>query len=474
MARITDKLREKVLSTLDKQVEMGELTNEERDRIVAYVENDWDHDHAHELEADIEKDIDAAPTYEALASWKDEKQSLWTQIKAIKAEERFFNHEIADLEKQKRDIAQEIANNINSISHEQRDAFLQQLDTIDTDIEKNVEYLRDLTYEKTALGIMHAEAKSQEAQMVGQKWKETYQPVLDAVQRGWGEARDYVRDSIQHLNNRKELMKDAKSMEMGFIESQQHKFHLNRARKEVMAMNRAEQAIREAEQKLIAAAQPLKRDLAKAAILERFGRSVELEKPKTIEEAQAVLEARGHNGVFHSDQKALSDYKKAVEELTQIKNEHEEAAQKHLGKVRDTLDQRRENAFRLMHDVEQKLENGELGRNEHAADKIMSELGVVLDDSFIPAEMLDPDLLAYMMENSDQFGSILIENFDAQSYADAIAQQIEMENLTMENQENAFPFQELEGEQLSFFDDLEIDGEEIDNNLENDGPVLGE
>ena len=285
MAKITEKLREKVLSTLDKQVEMGELTNEERDRIVAYVENDWDHDHAHELEADIEKDIDAAPTYEALASWKDEKQSLWTQIKAIKAEERFFNHEIADLEKQKRDIAQEIANNINSISHEQRDAFLQQLDTIDTDIEKNVEYLRDLTYEKTALGIMHAEAKSQEAQMVGQKWKETYQPVFDAVQRGWGEARDYVRDSIQHLNNRKELMKDAKSMEMGFIESQQHKFHLNRARKEVMAMNRAEQAIREAEQKLIAAAQPLKRDRAKAAILERFGRSVELEKPKTIEEA---------------------------------------------------------------------------------------------------------------------------------------------------------------------------------------------
>lgn len=474
MAKITEKLREKVLSTLDKQVEMGELTNEERDRIVAYVENDWDHDHAHELEADIEKDIDAAPTYEALASWKDERQSLWTQIKAIKAEERFFNHEIADLEKQKRDIAQEMANNINSISHEQRDAFLQQLDTIDTDIEKNVEHLRDLTYEKTALGIMHAEAKSQEAQMVGQKWKETYQPVLDAVQRGWGEARDYVRDSIQHLNNRKELMKDAKSMEMGFIESQQHKFHLNRARKEVMAMNRAEQAIREAEQKLIAAAQPLKRDRAKAAILERFGRSVELEKPKTIEEAQAVLEARGHKGVFHSDQKALSDYKKAVEELTQIKNEHEEAAQKHLGKVRDTLDQRRENAFRLMHDVEQKLENGELGRNEHAADKIMSELGVVLDDSFIPAEMLDPDLLAYMMENSDQFGSILIENFDAHAYADAIAQQIEMENLTMENQENAFPFQELEGEQLSFFDDLEIDGEEIGNNLENDGPVLGE
>ena len=88
--------------------------------------------------------------------------------------------------------------------------------------------------------------------------------------------------------------------------------------------------------------------------------------------------------------------------------------------------------------------------------------------------MLDLDLLAYMMENSDQFGSILIENFDAHAYADAIAQQIEMENLTMENQENAFPFQELEGEQLSFFDDLEIDGEEIDNNLENDGPVLGE
>ena len=40
MAKITEKLREKVLSTLDKQVEMGELTNEERDRIVAYVEND--------------------------------------------------------------------------------------------------------------------------------------------------------------------------------------------------------------------------------------------------------------------------------------------------------------------------------------------------------------------------------------------------------------------------------------------------
>ena len=474
MARITDKLREKVLSTLDKQVEMGELTVEARDRILAYAENDLDHDHAMELETDISKDIDAAPTYEALASWKDERQSLWTQIKAIKAEERLFNHEIADLEKQKRDIAQEMANNINSISHEQRDAFLQQLDTIDTDIEKNVEHLRDLTYEKTALGIMHAEAKSQEAQMVGQKWKETYQPVLDAVQRGWGEARDYVRDSIQHLNNRKELMKDAKSMEMGFIESQQHKFHLNRARKEVMAMNRAEQAIREAEQKLIAAAQPLKRDRAKAAILERFGRSVELEKPKTIEEAQAVLEARGHKGVFHSDQKALSDYKKAVEELTQIKNEHEEAAQKHLGKVRDTLDQRRENAFRLMHDVEQKLENGELGRNEHAADKIMSELGVVLDDSFIPAEMLDPDLLAYMMENSDQFGSILIENFDAHAYADAIAQQIEMENLAVENQENAFPFREMEGEQLSFFDELEIDGEEIGDNLENGGPVIGE
>ena len=78
------------------------------------------------------------------------------------------------------------------------------------------------------------------------------------------------------------------------------------------------------------------------------------------------------------------------------------------------------------------------------------------------------------MENSDQFGSILIENFDAQSYADAIAQQIEMENLTMENQENVLPFQELEGEQLSFFDDLEIDGEEIGDNLENDGPVIGE
>ena len=67
--------------------------------------------------------------------------------------------------------------------------------------------------------------------------------------------------------------------------------------------------------------------------------------------------------------------------------------------------------LRLMHDVEQKLENGELGRNEHAADKIMSELGVVLDDSFIPAEMLDPDLLAYMMENSDHNIVLFIFNY---------------------------------------------------------------
>lgn len=473
MAKISDKLREKVLSTLDQQVEMGELTIEARDRILEYADNDLDHARAMELETDISRDIDEAPTYKALASWKDERQSLWTQIKAIKEQERFFNHEIADLEKQKRDIAQEMAKNINNISHEQRDAFLQQLDTIDTDIEKNVEYLRDLTYEKTALGIMHAEAKSQEAQMIGQKWKETYQPVLDAVQRGWGEARDYVRDSIQHLNNRKELMKDAKSMEMGMLESMQHKFHLNRARKDIIAMNKAEQAIRDAEKKLIEAAQPLKRDLAKAAILERFGKSIELEKPTTVEQAQAVLEARGHKGLFHSDQKALADYKKAVEELTQIKNEREESAQKHLGKVRDTLDMRRENAFRTMHDVEQKLENGELGRSEKAADKIMEELGVVLDDSFIPAEMLDPAVLDYLMDNREEFGSILVENFDANAYAKAIEEQIQMEEMVVSNNEISqedIPFQVIDGEQLSFFD--EIDGAEI-NDSEYDGPEIG-
>lgn len=475
MARITDKLREKVLSTLDKRVEMGELTIEARDRIVAYVENDWDHDHAHELEADIEKDIDAAPTHEALASWKDERQSLWEQIKAIKAEERFFNNEIKDLEQQKRNIAQEMASNINNISHEQRDAFLSQLDTIDNDIEKNVETLRELTYEKSALGIMHAEAKSQEAQMVGQKWKETYQPVLDAVQRGWNDARIYVRDSIEHLNNRRDLMKDAKSMEMGFIESHQHKFHLNRARKELISMNKAEQALRDAEQKLIAAAQPLKRDVAKAAILERFGRGVQLEKPETIEQAQAVLEARGNKGVFHSDQKALADYKKAVEDLTKIRDKHEAAAKEHLTKVRDTLDQRRENAFRTMHEVEKKFENGELGRDEHAADKIMEELGVVLDDSFIPAEMLDENVLQYLMDQKDEFGSILIENFDADAYAKAIDEQIEIEELAMNNAEinEDFPFQVVEGEQLSFFDDVERDEEEIEE-IDNNGPVIGE
>lgn len=240
-------------------------------------------------------------------------------------------------------------------------------------------------------------------------------------------------------------------------------------------MNKAEQALRDAEQKLIAVAQPLKRDVAKAAILERFGRGVQLEKPETIEQAQAVLEARGNKGVFHSDQKALADYKKAVEDLTKIRDKHEAAAKEHLTKVRDTLDQRRENAFRTMHEVEKKFENGELGRDEHAADKIMEELGVVLDDSFIPAEMLDENVLQYLMDQKDEFGSILIENFDADAYAKAIDEQIEIEELAMNNAEinEDFPFQVVEGEQLSFFDDVERDEEEIEE-IDNNGPVIGE
>ena len=251
MAQITKVLKDSVTRELDDAVKRGELSLDERTRIESYAEETLDSKRAAELEEMIQKDIDGTPDYsdvDELKAWRQEKNDLWKQLKDIKAQERACNQEIEAIVRDYRKNMQDLNQFSDpSLSNAESKAEFDKLfDKAHQEILGQRQKLTELTYEKTAIGIMHAEAKSKEAQINAQIWKKAYQPVLDTIQRGWSDAREYVKDSIKFAQTRKELSKEAYKLQSGLFEELKHKSNLNKARREIDSMNKANKAIRKA------------------------------------------------------------------------------------------------------------------------------------------------------------------------------------------------------------------------------------
>lgn len=477
MAQITKVLKDSVTRELDDAVKRGELSLDERTRIEAYAEETLDSKRAAELEEMIQKDIDGTPDYsdvDELKAWRQEKNDLWKQLKDIKEQERACNQEIAaivrDYRKNMQDLNQFSDPSLSSA--ESKAEFDKLFDKAHQEILGQRQKLTELTYEKTAIGIMHAEAKSKEAQINAQIWKKAYQPVLDTIQRGWSDAREYVKDSIKFAQTRKELSKEAYKLQSGLFEELKHKSNLNKARREIESMNKANKAIRKAEEKLMKAAKPKKRDLAYQNILNKFGsgRHVEPIQIGSVEQAEAVLAQSGRRG----DIRAINEYRKAVSELTQLRNEHEANAKGYINEVKQKLDQRREAAFKLAHEVQVKDQAYELGRTGNDGMRILSGIDAALEDAFIDPTKLDPNVLDFI-ENRPELRDVFEHNFDPEAYAKEINDTLEREAAEQEVNpfEQSQDKQSPEWEQMSFFDnpDINVPSEEIEEEFEEFSPT---
>lgn len=382
---------------IDKALINKELSQSERDRIYDFLLAD-SKERAEQIFAQILKDIESAPVYETAVeekkSWKEMRLDLAAQIKDLNDQKFKLEEQRKIFDKTAQDIEQ-------SIGPLEAKKFL---GSVEETIEMNRAKLAIKTNQHIALSLMHAEAKSMEAQANARIFMEATQPYRDALRQGWKDLTDQVRTAHQHAQNFHAAIRQTKQLDKNFIGDIANQLHLAVAKHQLKRLNRTQEKIDKEERKMLAKAN---RVSAKEFRREKFlaqlhgwkeGKEVpemELEVIKDVERAQEVLK-----GSKHFDDKKLEAMQYNLSKLKEHQADVRTSLVQTLCHVAEVLHTRRDNVQSVAQSIYERDQGGDFGElSDSKMSKIETNLERGVKATMLDQSVLDKGLKDFMINN---------------------------------------------------------------------------
>lgn len=383
---------------IEEAIAKREMTDLERDKIYDFLRCD-DKQKANEIFKEILDDIVATPTYE---TGKEEKKG-WAQIRQDVANEI---NTLKVLELDCKDRIANMENTIETLRHEHGDEIADKFkDTVLDDLTKDAEDLSIKTKQHGALALMHAEAKSMEAQARGRMFVEATQPFRDTMTHAWGGLKERATSAVQHTKNLSKVKRIAHDLDFHPVENTINKIRISWAKTQVKELNKLDSKIHKIESELLKKANKIsEKNFKKEQWLNSLkswskGETVQAKDHEKITDVNKAKET-----IEQGDSKLSKLYLKTRENtLEKLRVEREKVDGKVKGsleRVAEILRDRKENVQQFAQNVAEQEMNGELGKvSNRARMQILNDVQKGMESSFIKDANLSKDLKDYMKDH---------------------------------------------------------------------------
>ena len=385
------------LEEMQMAVAEKELTEKEYEIIFAFLESE-DKDRYNKLFDEIFRDVENIPVRddldESLKDWKKDRADLLQSIKDLKDVRNATIDELAKYDEQL-EYAKKMPDNIRSFAE----------DNIKKEMKEVQDRLEMETKQISALSLMHAYAKSQEAQVRGQMFAEATQPIIGNLKREWeglGElAKDavkFVKDAYQHHQNAREALNRSEDLGFHIGEDIANKWDMSKARVHVRESNELAKETRTLEEKILKKANKIEmKEFKKNQAIERlknFGKGIpkqEFVPIRDVEKAKEILRENAFAGNYRVDK-----MQKSLDKLRDKKEKHDLEAQSRIKNIQQRLADRRAAVEHEAQRVSGMIEKGELGNANRAIQEIEQNLTDAYNKTFID---FGSEIKTYMQEN---------------------------------------------------------------------------
>ncbi len=373
------------LEEIKQAVEKRELMPVEQDQIFKFLEAQ-NKEEADKAFKEILDNVDKIPTFdtpqEERDAWKNIRKDLVKDIADVNNRRLLQEVAYEDYEKQCNKSLQLLA------GMPQTEAMQKAQEEMGMKLSTDKQKLDITTYQHSALGLMHAHAKSEERQASAKVFALESQPYRDFLKQSWDgltdltrKSTEYVKDtclqikermdlSKEHAENRSEAIKVTKDLDFHPIENMKNKLKLAQADYLVKKSNREKAHAHKQEQTIIKKAEK---------ILNK-----ELKKEFDREQRQERLDAYGRGEKYYFDPKKFTpiktaSIKEAMEIVKDSKNpwtkiqcsiykntkrngiRHEKEMLKNLEQIASNISRRQENVRNIYKDIATHQHAGDYG-----------------------------------------------------------------------------------------------------------------
>ena len=439
---------DQTLDEIEAAISAGELSQDEWGRICDFLRTE-DRAQAEQLFDEILQDIDSIPAYDdgkaAVKGWKEYRDEVAYEVKALKLQEIECAQTIARLGNEFDAINQQIKDGAGTLSQEGIDQLKETREQIEGKLHAEYKAQSDMFKRHAALDLMAVEAKDFVKQAEKRVWLEQTEPVrkgigyvfagiklrgeraIEAVQQmGKDVARnisdkakeigekgkeiiDNIKDTRQRNQNTKDLVKSTDDLTFHPIEKLKNAWDISEAKlawkdanyfKEQSA-KAAEKMLKE-QNKMLEKAQKLIEKQSRPTFMEKLEAWSKGEKaqPKPhepindYEQAKAFLEK---NGML--DERKLNGYRETIAFMDKQARMCEREAMQAMERVAERMRDRQQEVQDMQQTFEQMLENGELNHNVDMLNEIQQNLDDAFNMNFIDQNSFDQDMLDMMREN---------------------------------------------------------------------------
>lgn len=385
---------EQIDLAINEAVEYGELTTDERDRILAYLQED-DPEIAEQLFQGVLNDVVSAPVYandkEAKQEWSQLRKDIAHEVHALNQLAKESEKAIAQFEKtadrlvaQSEKYAETVAKNLGKTDPAEIEQLKQQYaeEAIEGFKKDFGEQLREeqRQYNATvkqiaALELMGAEAKSEKAQAAARISAEAREERREAaaligkgiINRATA-ARDVALGFAAHTYNKMDMKLQTKTVAIHPIKDSINKVHLAWAKSHVAEKNELQAKIDKKEQKMLAHAnRKIAREFNKEhrmEMLKCWSKGEEIPRPDRItdiEKAKEVLKDRGALASIFARLQKTDEH--SLNKLEKARDKAEAKAAHHMEHVAKDLRSRQEQIQTMRQDIDSRYIAGDFGMN---------------------------------------------------------------------------------------------------------------
>jgi hypothetical protein len=373
-------------------VKSHEITEEELNKVLAFVK-ERDPEKAKQLFQDILGNIKEQPTFdtnEDLQKWSTYRETVANKVAELLQEQRDCEKEMSDLKNTIDTFEQKIKENKDK--GKEVSALLEAIEGDKEQLALATERLAVRTKQIAALQLVELHAQSPERQQDNFHRAQTREPLIETLKRAWTLYREHAKSLRQVVEQTKDLSRPQKQQD------KLNKMSLDFAKKHVKEYNKLKSSIEKEEAKLLKAARKIAdkefRQNKHLNRLEHWSQGTPLDKDlkpliiKDLDMAKEIIE-NATVQISPWQQSRMEAAQKNLDEMTQLKREHEEAATKALGEIAEKLHERRKGVQQAIDQVVEHEKNGDLG---HVSNRKMNQIERNLKDA-MDYTYIDPDLL---------------------------------------------------------------------------------
>ena len=378
-----------VLDELENAVQEKDLTQEEQDRIFDFLRSE-SREESMRIFEEILADIDSKEVYsdliEELKDWREERRELANDIRELKNRNLDTKDEILK-------VQDEISN-----AH----GFIRPVDLKPLEEKLNSEYSRlDVeTKQLSALSLMHANARTMEAQIRGQIFKETTEPLRSSLKHNWDNLKGYTKESLTHVKNARDARHRTSGLSKHPVRDFDNRIRAAAASYHAKNANRYAQKIDKVQQKILDKANKIDQTrFKKEQFVNKLKawsngqpyQKVQREEIKDVNKAKDIIK-----GTNRYNDAQLKSWQKTLDKLNKEYSHNMDGCKHHLDLIAKDLRDRREEIQKEAKEIARQLENGELGKATYTMGVVEKNLDKAFESTFMYKESFSKDVINYM------------------------------------------------------------------------------